>query len=216
MFKEKFIKLCNLHSKAPTMVLLDLGLAKSTFSNWTDESVPRKATLHKIADYFGITVEELLSDEEPQKKPASKKIESADKLFVLETQNIHMIPVFENVSGGFGVSAIDHVVDYTPIYISNYHEAENTICIKVRGDSMSPKIEDGDMIQVLKQSYVDSGSIAVVMVDNEDFFVKRVFFGENWMELRSENPFYKPMRFNGREVNRVKILALVKKIIKDV
>ena len=63
MFKKNFIKFCNLHGKAPTMVLLDLGLSKSTFSNWTDESVPRESTLRKISDYFGITVEELLADE---------------------------------------------------------------------------------------------------------------------------------------------------------
>lgn len=65
MFKKNFIKFCNLYGKAPTMVLLDLGLSKSTFSNWTDDSIPREATLQKIADYFGITVEALLSDEEP-------------------------------------------------------------------------------------------------------------------------------------------------------
>ena len=63
MFKKNFVKLCNLHGKAPTMVLLDLGLSKSTFSNWTDESVPRESTLQRIADYFDITVEELLADE---------------------------------------------------------------------------------------------------------------------------------------------------------
>ena len=62
MFKKNFIKFCNLHNKAPTMVLLDLGLSKSTFSNWTEESVPRESTLQKIADYFGISIEDLLSE----------------------------------------------------------------------------------------------------------------------------------------------------------
>lgn len=64
MFKKNFIKFCNLHNKAPTMVLLDLGFAKSTFSNWTDDSIPRESTLQKIADYFGITIEELLAEDD--------------------------------------------------------------------------------------------------------------------------------------------------------
>lgn len=63
MFKKNFIKFCNLHNKAPTMVLLDLGFAKSTFSNWTEDSIPRESTLQKIADYFGITIEELLAED---------------------------------------------------------------------------------------------------------------------------------------------------------
>ena len=63
MFKKNFVKLCNLHGKAPTMVLLDLGLSKSTFSNWTDESVPRESTLQRIASYFDVSIEELLADE---------------------------------------------------------------------------------------------------------------------------------------------------------
>ena len=216
MFKRNFIKLCSLKGESPSSVCKKVGITAAAFSQWDDKTIPRKITQQKIADYFGITIEELLSDEEPQKKSAPEKIENADKLFVLETQNIHMIPIFENVSAGFGVSAIDYITDYFPLFISNPHEAENTICIKVRGDSMSPKIEDGDMIQVLKQSYVDSDSIAVVMVDGENFLVKRVFLGETWIELRSENHLYKPMRFNGKDVERVSILGLVKKIIKDV
>ena len=65
MFKKNFIRLCNNIGEPPTIVCQKIGLSNSAFSNWDDNSVPRKATLQKIADYFGITVEALLSDEEP-------------------------------------------------------------------------------------------------------------------------------------------------------
>ena len=65
MFKKNFIKFCNQIGEAPTVVCQNIGLSNSAFSNWDDNSVPRKATLQKIADYFGITVEALLADEEP-------------------------------------------------------------------------------------------------------------------------------------------------------
>lgn len=71
MFKQNFIKFCNLKEESPSFVCRQVGLAPATFSCWTDDSIPRKATLLRIADYFGITVEELLrSDEEKGSAPA--------------------------------------------------------------------------------------------------------------------------------------------------
>ena len=65
MFKNRFIKLCNTKGVAPTAVCQAIGLTSSAFSNWNDQSMPRAATLQKFADYFGITVEELLGSDEP-------------------------------------------------------------------------------------------------------------------------------------------------------
>lgn len=62
MFKQNFINICIERGVAPTTVLRQIGLSNATFSCWTDESVPRKTTLTKIADYFGITPEDLLRD----------------------------------------------------------------------------------------------------------------------------------------------------------
>ena len=57
--------MCNEKDVSPTNVLVELGYAKSTFTYWTDESVPRRATLIKIADYFGVTVDDLLREDAP-------------------------------------------------------------------------------------------------------------------------------------------------------
>lgn len=211
MFKQNFIKLCALRNKSPSSVCKSVGITPATFSCWTDESVPRKTTLLKIADYFGVTVEDLLKEEELT--PARP---SSDTLYPLEQQNVRMIPLFESVSAGFGAAAVDEIVDYIPAYIPDAQEAAETIFIKVHGDSMFPKIEDGDVIQVHKQESVDSGSIAVVLLDGEDGLVKKVVYGETWIELHSVNPMYKTQRFNGRDVLRIRVVGLVQKIIKDV
>ena len=70
MFKKNFVRLCNIKGIPPTTVCVELGLNKATFSNWTDKSVPHARTLEKIADYFGVTVEDLLSDGQ-EKTPAT-------------------------------------------------------------------------------------------------------------------------------------------------
>ena len=208
MFKKNFIKICNQNNVAPTVVLKEIGLTGATFSKWDDDSVPRKATLQKLADYFGITAEALLADD-----PAPMR---ADDLTELDREDIYMTPLYETVSAGFGSLAVNEVIDYIPLYFQSPAEANETICIKVRGNSMAPRIENGDVIQVHKQDAVDNGSIAVVLVDGDEGFVKVVTFGEGWIELRSFNNMYKPMRFNGPDALRVRVVGSVKKIIKSV
>ena len=211
MFTENFIKICSAKRLAPSAVCRAIGLSNSAFSRWDDKSIPRETTLIKLADYLGVTVEDLLKEDiqPPSRVPS-------DTLYPLDQQNIRMIPLFESVSAGFGAAAVDEVVDYLPAYIPDAQEAAETICIKVHGDSMFPKIEDGDVIQVHKQESVDSGSIAVVLLDGEEGLVKKVVYGETWIELHSINPMYKIQRFNGRDVLRIRVVGLVQKIIKDV
>lgn len=64
MFKKIFIDLCNERKESPTAVCKSLGLSAATFSCWTDDSVPRRATLQRMADYFNVSVDYLLGKEE--------------------------------------------------------------------------------------------------------------------------------------------------------
>lgn len=54
MFKEKFIKLCSQKGVSPTSVCLAVGLSNSAYTQWSEHSMPRKTTLVKICDYFGV------------------------------------------------------------------------------------------------------------------------------------------------------------------
>ena len=211
MFWKNFFELCQSQNKSPNSVAADIGLSSGSVSAWKSGRVPKFATLKKVADYFSVSVDYLLAED----PPARSRDEPSNAIF-LEQQNIHMIPLYESVSAGFGALAINDVIDYVPIYMTSPIEAAETLCIKVTGDSMYPKIEDGDIIQVHKQDSVDSGSIAVVLLDNDDGLVKKVIYGETWIELHSINPMYKTMRFNGSDVLRVKVLGKVNKIIKNV
>ena len=80
MFKENFIKLCNKKGVAPSKACRDVGLAPATFSCWNEDSVPRQATLLKIADYFGVTVDYLLGKEE--EKPPAEETASEEEVKV--------------------------------------------------------------------------------------------------------------------------------------
>lgn len=161
------------------------------------------ALLRSICLTLRVSSDELLNDDEPNALP-------------LADSKIYQIPVFSSVSAGFGAYACSDIIDYIPLFIENPADVPDMLCIKVSGDSMHPKIENGDAVVVRKQDSVDSGSIAVVIVDGEQGFVKRVVYDDDTIELQSINPEYAPKIFKGADVLRVRVVGLVKKIIKEV
>ena len=74
---------------------------------------------------------------------------------------------------------------------------------------MSPKILEGDLVLVRCQDIVDSGDYAVVLIDGEDGVVKKVMLGRDYVELISENPYYPPRRFEGSDMDRIRIFGKV-------
>ncbi len=65
MFYDNFIRLCNSAGKAPSAVVEEIGLSKSAVTGWKKRgSLPNDATAQKLADYFGITVAELMAEKE--------------------------------------------------------------------------------------------------------------------------------------------------------
>ena len=185
-----------------------LGLNKSTIQRYESGKIEKikLPIIEAMANTLGVRPEYL----------AGKSENPESNIEVLPNSKVHMIPVFETVSAVFGAYANDCIIDYIPLYIANISDVPDMMCIKVSGDSMYPKIEDGDIIVVRKQSSVDNGQIAVVLIDGEEGVVKKVNSGKNFMELLSINPMYPPRLFENEEVERISIVGLVKQIIKNV
>lgn len=81
MFYEKYVKLCNSVGKSPSAVALEIGIYKSTVSNWKNRGTsPTDATAQKVADYFHITLEELMQDTE--KAPTTQDERHTDKEYI--------------------------------------------------------------------------------------------------------------------------------------
>ena len=146
-----------------------------------------------------------------------------DKESVKEEPNANMIlppkfyniPLYESVSAGFEQYADSQILEYIQLYIDSSSVARDTLAIKVKGDSMYPKIEDGDIILVQKTGTIESGRIGVVMI-GEDAFVKRIEYDRKSLRLISINPEYSPKIFTGKEAESVQIVGRVYRIIKEV
>lgn len=68
------------------------------------------------------------------------------------------------------------------------------------GDSMvNARIFDGDLVFVREQPEVETGQIAVVRLGDE-YTLKRVYIGPDYVELRAENPLYAPIILRGSDL----------------
>lgn len=93
MFYSNYVKLCSKINKSPSAVGEELGFTRASVTGWGNGATPRKSSLIKIADYFGITVEALMGDKLPvlppegaKKAPATKGEGYDDKITRLYTQ----------------------------------------------------------------------------------------------------------------------------------
>lgn len=68
MFFENFDRYCKRKGKTNSEVATAIGLDPSSCTGWRKGSIPRNGTLKKLADYFGVTVDDLLADN--KKEPA--------------------------------------------------------------------------------------------------------------------------------------------------
>lgn len=61
-FYENFVRLCNSVGKSPSRVILEIGGTKSAITRWKNGSSPTDATAMKVAEYFGVSVQELTGE----------------------------------------------------------------------------------------------------------------------------------------------------------
>ena len=104
-----------------------------------------------------------------------------------------------------------------PLSMINGEEKEDYFVLRVQGNSMHPRILEGDRILCKRCSMVDSGSFAVVLYDGECATVKKVHYvnGANWIELVPINPEYTTKRIEGADLEQFRILGKVVKLIRD-
>lgn len=114
-----------------------------------------------------------------------------------------MIPVLGNVAAGVPIWADEEYDEY----IDDNGTLEADFALRVKGDSMSPLIEDGDFVYVKRQPEVRDGQIAVVL-DSDSATLKYFYNHGIGVQLVSHNPDYPPMLYSGSAANDLTILGL--------
>ena len=109
------------------------------------------------------------------------------------------IPVLGYVRAGIPLDAIEEILDYEEIPPQMASQGEY-FALKIRGSSMEPRIMEGDVVIVRKQETVDSGGIAIVLVNGNDATVKKVKITEEGITLIPSNPSFDIKFYSKKEI----------------
>lgn len=177
-------------------MLLNLELSPTALSEWKrGKAKPTVDALTKIANYFDVSIDYLVGHDLP---PAS-------------TGGV-WIPVYGNVAAGVPIQAVEDILDYEEISADLASRGEY-IALKLKGDSMAPRICDGDVVIVRVQPTVESGDIAIVLLNGEDATCKKVTFTDEGMMLIAFNAaIYPPRFYSHRQIEEMPIRILGKVI----
>ena len=122
------------------------------------------------------------------------------------TPQIYMCKYYHSVSAGIGTRA-DDTADTYGYYFSCQSQAEHCFAVDVDGDSMIPKLLDGDIAIVDTEAEPQNGDIVVFYDKSDELgYIKRINRSDNVVMFISDNPSYQPMVYTLSDLNdRVKI-----------
>ena len=190
----------------------EVGVRPQTVSDWKHgRSNSYFKYLPQISIALGVSIDYITGADVDDDEPIKSTVD------LLKPDNVYDIPIYDSVSAGFGAYAENCVTGYMAMYFPTPDEANETLFVSVRGDSMFPRISDGDLIQVHKQDYADNGNVVVMLIDGTEAVVKRYFCDAERGEVRLEsyNPSYPPRVFRGREIERLRILGVARRVMSE-
>lgn len=194
IFSKNLLKWMSVKNKTQSDICMDLGFTASTVSDWVNaKKYPRVDKMQALADYFGIYLSDLRDEHDDN---------------ILKSK-ASVIPVLGYVRAGIPIEAVEEILDYEEISDEMARTGEH-FALKIKGDSMEPRMREGDVVIVRKQSVVDNGDIAVVLVNGDDATVKKFFRYDNGISLISFNPNYDPFTYTSEQVNSLPVQVIGK------
>ena len=180
-----------------------VGVAASTIQRYENCTIKvfKLPVLNSIARALGVLPEWLYGGGNIKEFPANTVPADMSRLV--------RIPVIGRVAAGLACHAEENIDHYEYVSKNIISASETYVYLRVVGDSMSPKIMEGDLVLVRCQEDVDNGDYAVVLIDNEDGVVKKIVRVKDHIELISENPYYPPRIFSGEDMSRIRIFGKV-------
>ncbi len=206
-FIERITALRQAKGVTEKQVLSDCGLNKNCFTNWKKGMIPVTSAQRVLASYFGVTVDYLMGK---TNKPVPQSDQIKD---YLPYEKRGMRPIIGMASAGTGVIVEEMVLGWQSV--DDQYDSEEFFWLRIAGDSMSPKIDDGDLILVQRDAEIKSGHIVVALIDGTDGLVKKLELGEDEIVLHSFNPYYPDLVFRGKDTERVCFIGRARKIERD-
>ena len=188
-----------------------LKVSRSTIGMYeSGKREPDFETSEAIADIFNVDMDFLMGRSDVERKHPL-------------TPTTVIPPGFQPMPEMTPVPIVGRIACGTPILAEQ--NIEGSACVPARwratfslvcnGDSMEPKIHDGDLVAIRKQPEVENGEIAAVRI-GEEATLKHVYRRDGFLELRPENPKYESIILIGEKMAEATIEGKVVGLCRDV
>ena len=190
-----------------------IDVAARTLQRWEKgDQVPDSTYLLYLAKHTGVRAEWLLTGggEMYPSLPPHANIVSLHKEPFFRKVSLVDIPLLSSVPAGRTAAMFhpDHIERYVTV---DDVKDRGAFALVVKGKSMSPRIEEGDIVVVSPEQEVKSGNICVIRVNDEDV-LKKIKIDEHYVHLIPLNPSFEPVTVRKRDIS---CLWKVVKVIKN-
>ena len=196
LMKEKRLRQIDVLNLAkPLQEKYNIKFSKSHLSQYVNgKSNPDNEKIFLLSKIFGVTEAWLLG----YNVPRYERLEETKINASLTPQSLK-IPVLGTVAAGIPISAVEDILDYEEIPLTWQNQGE-FFGLRIKGDSMKPDINNGDIVIVKQQSTAYNGDVVIALVNGDDVTCKKFEKLDNGIMLISNNSEYSPMYFSNEEV----------------
>lgn len=186
------------YQKTQREVAESIGVSPQTFNTWCQGiALPRMGKLQRLADYFRVEKSALIDER------------STNSAYGFSAKKGVRIPVLGRVAAGIPINAIEEILDWEELPEEMARQGE-FFGLQIKGDSMSPRIMNGDVVIVRKQDDADTGDIVIAIINGDDGCCKKLKKTGSEIVLISLNPAYSPMVFTETESDTIPVRIIGK------
>jgi len=188
-FSARMKKAMFLKGVRQTDLVTRTGIDKGSLSSYMNgRYMPNADKIAKIATALGVSVNYLLGKED---------ISNAK----MTLPQFREIPVIGKVAAGVPIDAQEDI-------IGSVITDKDAFALKIKGDSMSPRIMDGDVVLVHPQDHAEDGDLVIAVIDGEATckVLKRNAYG---VTLVPFNAAYTPLVYSKAQAEEMHILGRV-------
>lgn len=168
-----------------------LDVPYTTFCDWVKgKTYPRIDKIELLANHWGVEKSDLV---EPPKRKKSK----------------FKIPVLGCVRAGYPLEAVENILDYEEISEEMARQGD-FFALQVQGDSMEPRFTDGDVVIIRKQEDVDSGDIAIMLVNGDEATIKKIQKFDGGINLIPSNRNYDILTYTNKQIEQLPVRCIGK------
>lgn len=161
----------------------------TTIQKWEmGTSEPPLKKVKELANLFRVDIDDLTNSDLESPRPS-----------VISDKKGVTINVLGRVAAGIPIEAVEEIIDTEEI-TEELARTGKFFGLKIKGDSMEPRICEGDVVIVRQQEDAESGDLVIALVNGSDATCKRLQKYRDGIALIPNNPIYEPLRFTNQEI----------------